>query len=79
MLRIFHLLCHSQAMPWEFIAVSLCIASNHSNSFKEAKQFSFVVASLPLSPRFVPPYPNTEHGRSFPFGLIKALCTNVTS
>lgn len=49
MLRIFHLLCHSQALPWEFIVVSLCVASNHSNSFREAKQFSFVAASLPLS------------------------------
>lgn len=79
MLQIFHLLCHSQAMPWEFIVVSLCIASNHSNSFKEAKQFSSVVASPSPLPPWYPRYPDTECSHSFPFSLIKALHTNVTS
>lgn len=67
MLRIFHLLRHSQAMPWEFIVVSLCVASNHSNSFKEAKQFSFVVALLPFpSPPLRAPLPQCRARPEFP-------------
>lgn len=65
MLRIFHLLCHSRALPWEFVAVSLCVASNHSKSFKAAEQFSFVAASLPLSS--LVPLPQHERPQ-FPTG-----------
>lgn len=60
MLRIFHLLCHSRALPWEFVAVSLCVASNHSK-----KQSTFLCCCFP-SP-LLPACPLPQHeGLEFP-------------